>query len=209
MDWTLNCECHGKNKVDPENGAAKGVVVVEQLKETDEDQSRRIGSAQRAAEFLKESFCKPSKTIIQKKGIGITKRVVYFVPSSGPGSIDRHIMKCKTPKGSNAYYQFTDVGQPGVVDIRLLSYHECPGCRSLVARSACVNHDICGPVERVELKREAVSERRLTCHALQFLRVSLSGALEENDVFAMELTHESDTFIFGVVMPGPDGDEGV
>jgi len=191
MAWTLNCEYHGKNKVGPENGAVKGVVVVEQLKETDENQSRRIESAQRAAEFLKESFCKPSKTIIQKKGIGITKRVVYFVPASGPGSIDRHIMKCKTPKGSNAYYQFTDVGQPGVVDIRLLSYrgHECPGCRSLVARSACVNHDICGPVARVELKREAVSERRMTRHALQFLGVSLSEALEENVVFAVELTH--------------------
>jgi hypothetical protein len=40
MDWTLDCECHGKNKVNPGNGAAKGVVVVEQLKETDVDQSR-------------------------------------------------------------------------------------------------------------------------------------------------------------------------
>mmetsp|Transcript_4091 Transcript_4091/g.7923 ORF Transcript_4091/g.7923 Transcript_4091/m.7923 type:complete len:90 (-) Transcript_4091:424-693(-) len=88
-------------------------------------------------------------------------------------------MKCKAPKGSKAYRQFTDVGQPGVVGIRLLSYHECPGCRSLVARSACVNHDICGPVERVELERELVSERRMTRHALQSLGVSLSEALEE------------------------------
>lgn len=173
------------------------------------DQSRRIGSAQRAAEFLKESYSKPSKTIIQKKGIGITKRVVFFVPASGPGSIDRSTLKCKTLKGSKAYRQFTDVGQPGVLDIRLLSCHECPGCRSLVARSACVNHDICGPIERVELEREAVSESRMTRHALHSLGVSLSEAAEENDVIAVELAHESETFMIGIVVPGPDGEEGV
>ena len=118
-------------------------------------------------------------------------------------------MKCKALKGSKVYRQFTDVGQPDVVDIRLPSYRECPGCRSLVAGSACVNHDICGLVERVELKREAVSERRMTRHALQLLGVSLSEALEENDVFAVELTHESGTFMIGVVVPRPGGDEGV
>jgi hypothetical protein len=33
--------------------------------------------------------------------------------------------------------------------------------------------------------------------------------VEENDVVAVELTHESETFMIGVVVPGPDGDEGV
>ena len=108
-------------------------------------------------------------------------------------------MKCKAPKGSKADRQFTDVGQPGVVDIRLLSCYECPGCRSPVARSACVNHDIYGPVERVELEREVVSERRTTRHALQSLGVSLSEALEKNNIVAVELTHESETFVIGVV----------
>lgn len=38
---------------------------------------------------------------------------------------------------------------------------KCAGCRSLAARSACVNHDICGEVERVELEREATSQSQM------------------------------------------------
>ncbi len=45
MDGTSNCPCHGKNKVDPENGAAKNMVLSEMLTETDVNQERRIESA--------------------------------------------------------------------------------------------------------------------------------------------------------------------
>ncbi len=45
MDWTLNCECHWKNKVDPENGGAKNMVLAAMLTESDVDQSNRIESA--------------------------------------------------------------------------------------------------------------------------------------------------------------------
>jgi hypothetical protein len=41
--------------VDPENGGAKNVAVAEKLKGTGVDQSRRITSAQQAAEFLGDS----------------------------------------------------------------------------------------------------------------------------------------------------------
>jgi hypothetical protein len=45
IDWTLFCPCHGKNKVDSENGAAKNLVLSEMLTETDVNQERRIESA--------------------------------------------------------------------------------------------------------------------------------------------------------------------
>ena len=174
MDWALNCPCHGKNKVDPENGAAKNMVLSEMLTETDVNQERRLESAVDASMFLSERFSKPYEDIFAKKGQGILKRVVFYVPATGPGSINRNIKSCKTLKGSKPYRQFTDVGIPGVVDIRLGGCHECEGCRSLVARSACVNTDNCGPVERVELEPESVSERRMTRHALQQLGAELS-----------------------------------
>jgi hypothetical protein len=147
--------------------------------------------------------------ILAKKCEGILKRVIFFVPSSGPGSINRNIKKCKTLKGSKPYRQFTDVGEPGVIDIRLASCHECVGCRGFSARTACANIDVCGPVERVSLEPEAVSERRLTRHALQERGVSLCEEIEEGALVAVELTHESEVFMLGVVVPGPEGEEGV
>jgi hypothetical protein len=209
MDWTLNCSCHGKNKVDPENGGAKNMVLAAMLTESDIEQSKRIESAKAAADFMSENYSKPYVDILSKKCVGIFKRVVFFVPSSGLGSIDRNIKKCKTLKGSKPYRQFTDVGVPGVVDIRLASCHECIGCRGLCARAACANMDMCGPVERVALEPEAVSERRLTRHALQERGVSLCEEIEEGSLVAVELTNESEVFMLGVIVPGPDGEEGV
>jgi hypothetical protein len=55
MDWTLNCACHGKNKVDPENGGAKNMVHAAMLTESDTDQSKRIETAKAAADFLSEN----------------------------------------------------------------------------------------------------------------------------------------------------------
>ncbi len=135
--------------------------------------------------------------------------MVFYVPATGPGSIDRNLKFGKTLKGSKLYRQFTDVGISGVVDIRLESCHECAGCRSLVARSACVNTDYCGPVERIELEPESVSERCMTRQALQQLGAELAETISEGDVIAVELTHESEVFMLGIVIPGPEGEKGV
>ena len=185
------------------------MVLSAMLTESDVEQSKRIESAKAAADFLRENYSKPYVNILAKKGVGILKRVVVFVPSSGPGSIDRNILKFKTLKGSKPYRQFTYVGVPGVVDIRLASCHECTGCRVLSARAACVNVDICGPVERVALEPEAVSERRLTRHALEERGVSLCEEIDEGALVAVKLTFDAEVFMLGVVVPGPDGDEGV
>ena len=40
MNWTLIDPCHEKKKVDPENGAAKNLVLSEMLTETDVNQER-------------------------------------------------------------------------------------------------------------------------------------------------------------------------
>jgi len=69
--------------------------------------------------------------------------------------------------------------------------------------------EICGPVERVELEPEAVSERRLTRHALQERGVALCEEIEKGMLIDVELTLESEVFMLGVVVPGPDGEEGV
>ena len=64
--------------VETENGGTNYSVVAEQPKGKDVDQSRRKSPAQQAAEFLGDEYIRLCKNIIDKKGIGINKRLVYF-----------------------------------------------------------------------------------------------------------------------------------
>ena len=48
----------------------------------------------------------------------------------------------------------------------------------------------------------------MTRHALQQLGTALAETISEDDVIAVELTHESEVFMLGIVVPGPDGEEG-
>ena len=48
----------------------------------------------------------------------------------------------------------------------------------------CVNANICGPVERVQLEPESVSERRMTRHALQQLGAALAETTSGDNVIA-------------------------
>jgi hypothetical protein len=67
-----------KNMVKTENIGTKYAVVAEKFKKKDVDQSRRKSPAQQAAEFLGDEYIRLCKNIIDKKGIGINKRLVYF-----------------------------------------------------------------------------------------------------------------------------------
>ena len=60
-------------------------VVAEQLNVWGVDQERQIESAADVASFL-GCFVQPSVSIVDKKGVGITKRVIFFVPTKGPDS---------------------------------------------------------------------------------------------------------------------------
>ena len=129
----------------------------------------------------------PSVSIIQKNGVGITKRIIFYVPTTGPDSINRRIRKCKTMPGSKSYYPFMDVGEPGVIEIRERSCHQCPGCRTLTNVGDCVNMSIVGPIERVELAPEAESTARVTRHALQESGKTLASSLIAGSVVVVEV----------------------
>ena len=47
-----------------------------------------------------------TKTIFEKKGRGIYRRVFHYVPSSGPGSINRRIKTAETLEGSSKLHIF-------------------------------------------------------------------------------------------------------
>ena len=196
---TFNCSCHGKAKVDPELGGAKHVVAAEMMKETDLDQSRRVESAVNVHALLQREYVQPSRSILAKKGVGITKRFIFFVPVSGPGSVNRRIRKGNTVQGSKQYHQFVDVGEPGVLEMRLRSCHQCPGCNNLTALANCANAEVCGVTERVEIREQISAGARQTRSALQDQGERLSAGVTLGQVIAVELTFESEVFMLGVV----------
>ena len=128
------------------------------------------------------------------------KRYIFYIPTKGPDSINRRIRKCKTLHGSKAYYQFTDIGDPDRIEIRLQSCHHCLGCRKLTDRGACGNREVCGGVERVVLTSESVAEARVTRHALQTAGQCLASGMAVGSLVVVELTNESEMFMFEVVI---------
>ena len=138
-------------------------------------------------------------SIVVKKGVGITKLIILFVPTKGPDSINRRIRKCKTLAGSKSYYQFIDIGRPGVIAIRERSCHQCSGCMSLTDFDSCVNMAIVGPVVSQPLSLEAEATARVTRSWLQNEGRRLSSGAAVGSLVVVELTNESETFMIGVV----------
>ena len=101
--------------------------------------------------------------------------------------------------GSKSYYPFIDVGERGVIEIRMKSCHQCPGCMDLTNFAACVNGEIVGPIERVQLTVESEATNRVTRHALQEAGKALTTGLSAGTLEVVELTNESELFMIGVI----------
>ena len=100
---------------------------------------------------------------------------------------------------SKSYYQFIDVGERGVIEIRRRSCHQCPGCMDLTNFAACVCGEIVGPIERVQLTVESEATNRVTRHALQEAGKALTTGLSAGTLVVIELTDESELFMIGVI----------
>ena len=97
------------------------------------------------------------------------------------------------------YDQLVDVGEPGVLEMRLRSCHQCQGCNNLTALDNCANAEVCGVIERVEILEQVSAEARQTRSALQDQGERMSAGVMLGQVIAVELTFESEVFMLGVV----------
>ena len=129
-DLTLHCTCHGKDKCDPEMGAAKTIVKKVLLTENVENATDvRIYDYKGVADTLvKEGYETPKDSILKKKGRGIYKRHVLAISAA---DVNQNIPRGKTVKGSKVCRQFTCVNDPMSVRIRRRACHECGGCLRL------------------------------------------------------------------------------
>ena len=139
VDWCYFCSCHGKCDCDPEGGAAKHAVAQQQLRDN-MDERTRISTYEDLIQFLMAEFQTPTKSIYQKKGKGIWRRFIHWVPSD---SISRDILYAEySLKLSDPYRQITDVGEPGEVRCRHRSCHQCQVDDSSAVVGDCMHLDV-------------------------------------------------------------------
>jgi hypothetical protein len=70
----------------------------------------------------------PKKTLAQKKGRGIYRRFFYWVPSKGPGAVNRSRLPEFKAEGTSKLHEFIDIGRPGKVSTRRAACHQCDAC---------------------------------------------------------------------------------
>ena len=58
------------------------------------------------------------------------KRVYFFVPAAGEGSINRRVTSAKTVPGTKKLHQVVDVGERGLLNVREGSCHQCGSCKA-------------------------------------------------------------------------------
>jgi hypothetical protein len=112
--------------------------------------------------------------------------------------------------------QFVDCkSDSGVILTRLHSCHDCEGCRtlsdyriefdaegnaSIPANTTCKNMEICGPVEAYQLVLPSASViQPLTRSYFANKGKALGLQVKVGDVIVVELTHENEKYMLGVV----------
>jgi hypothetical protein len=83
-----------------------------------------IESIKYVYELLVENMSTPTKTLYQKKGRGIFKRIFWYIPLRGEGAINRRITHVKCAKGSKPHRSFQDITIPGKIRMGLRSCHK-------------------------------------------------------------------------------------
>ena len=143
-------------------------------------------------------------------------RFAFFVPNHGPDAVRRPVLGCHTLEGSKPLRQFVDCKSDSAqILTRLHSCHECEGCRtlsdyrieldedgnaSIPANTTCKNMEICGPVEAYQLLLPSASViQPLTRSYLANKGKALGLQVKVGDVIVVELTHENEKYMLGVV----------
>ena len=157
------------------------------------------------------------KPIWDKKDLrGVTRRFAFLVPNHGQDAVRRPVLGCHTLEGSKPLRQFVDCKSDSAqILTRLHSCHECEGCRtlsdyrieldengnaSIPANTTCKNMEICGPVEAYQLLLPSASViQPLTRSYLANKGKALGLQVKVGDVIVVELTHENEKYMLGVV----------
>ena len=187
-------------------GAAKAMVAGEQLKHS-EDGDHRIESVAQVVAFLRRTYSHTDRSIFKNKLEGIMRRFVFFVPSTGPEYANQRIRKCNTLEGSKPVRQFTDIGEYGKLQIRHRSCH-LPGCIALDTAN-CVVKDKCDESQLVALNPLSEPKPQFGRNALSMEGAEIGENCNDGDVIAVEVSHDEEHVMVGLVVPALDGSFGM
>ena len=203
LEHVYQATAHAKDLSDSECGGAKHTVEKAQMK-ANEGETSKVKTPFEAFETIRDNYGQLShERLIKKGGVGIYRRFIYWVPASGPGSINRNIQHCKTLSSSlggiKSLHHLCDIGQPGKLRVRVGSCHRCPGCQQ-GNFAACENVSFVGPTEVIQLHPEGRASVRLSRNALNELGVRLAGEVKPKEIIAVELAVESEPFMLAEVV---------
>jgi hypothetical protein len=197
IDWSFFCSCHGKAKCDPVGGGCKSHAKRQELASTLEKPTLMPQSSD-LFRFLQDTYMEPRQTLFEKRGRGIYRRVFFYVPQTGEGSVNYRIAECGTLDGSSSLHQFRDIGLPERLRVRTRSCHHCDSCWD-GRWSECRYIDIVGTPTDVRLSPASDPAPRITRNLLAKRGAELCKEVGDGEFIAAELDSENEAWMLCMV----------
>ena len=175
--------CHGKDMSDPECGRLKYLLESREMKHS-HDVPTQMDTSEAAFAFMEASM-QPKRTLFDKKGVGVYKRVFFFV---GAKDVKHNMAECKGVDGSSTFHEFTDIGREGYLNCRVLSCHRCIECQDFHP-DKCLNSHRTGPqlLRQVQFKSGARIDVPLTRSSVAINGRTQAEKVEIGMIFSVEL----------------------
>ena len=193
VDWCFSCSCHGKDLSDPECGRCKHAAREYEGRDN-VDHDTKLRDSEEYYKFLVKNMSTLDRTIEQKKMKGIWKRVFWYVPTKGEGSVNRRVAAIDTLKGSSDLHQFQDIGTPGKLVVRERSCHECACCFA-GDFDDCANEGTVGAPIDATLKVISPERDPVTRSSLARTGLALADTVSNGDFIVVEQHSEQEPWI--------------
>ena len=209
VKWSFSCSCHGKDRVDSENGRAKHACRCREEFEAGKDETKSIRTSKEMYQFLLTELRFPARTIEEKQMCGIFRRHAFYIPLVGPGKVNRNVPGASTLEHSSKLHEFEDCGRPGIILTRPRSCHQCRDCLTGKSFGLCRFQEDWG---RHELVANTPIARLLTRSAMAAAGLLMSEDLQKGDFLACEIDSHQEPYMIGccdgpaIMHPGPDED---
>ena len=194
IEWMYRGTAHGKDDSDPELGVHKNAADRYQLRAGEGEVAKLFTPhdfyffASTEMRELKEDF------FTKRKGVGIYRREIHWVPNKGADSINRRIPGCNRlgDVGIKKLHFVEDIGRPGFVGIRERSCHQCLGACAAGKFEDCKHNARCGHYRVLELSpKTAIRAAVSTRNTRENLALDFAGQCKAGDFFITDFTMDS------------------
>ena len=207
VKWSFSCSCHGKDRVDSENGRAKHACRCREEFAAGKDETKSIRTSEEMYQFLSTELKYPARPIEEKKMLGIFRRHAFYIPSVGPEKVNRNVQGASTLNGSSTLHEFEDCCEAGKILTRPRSCHQCRDCLTGKSFGLCPYQE---DWEYHYLDVNTPIPRTLTRSTMSVAGLEMSQKLQIGDFLACEIDSQQEPYMIGlcdgpaIIHPGPD-----